>query len=346
MVSLFSEARNDASSKPEIPALRPLNNQLVSQTIFPIYGKIMDRLHAMAIFIETVDAGSMSAAGRNLNMPVPTLSRKLTDLENHLGTKLLRRSTRRLDLTDAGAAYLAACKLILEQVGDAEREAAGEYVAPKGELVLTAPISLGRRHVLPIVNEFLAQHPAITVRLGLSDQRLDLLSEHVDLAVRIGPLADSGLVATRVGEMRWVVVASPGFLAAHGAPRTPADLARYPCVGVDFIDLATSWRFRGKGATADYMIPVRTRLAVTTGEGAVDAAVAGVGLTQVLHYHAAPAIAAGALSMVLAEYEAAPVPLSIVYTGQGRMPVKTRTFLDFAAPKLRHTMSFPSPGLM
>jgi DNA-binding transcriptional LysR family regulator len=299
----------------------------------------MDRLEAMALLIETVECGSMSAAGRKLNMPVPTLSRKLSDLENHLGTRLLTRSTRRLELTDAGAGYLAASRRILEQVSEAERDASGEYVAPRGELVITAPLAFGRKHVLPVVNAFLAQHPDITVRLGLADQRLDLVGEHVDLAVRIGTLQDSSLMATRVGDIRWIVVASPAFLAAHGTPRVPEDLDRWPCVGVDFINLDTSWCFRAPGASADYRIGIRSRLAVTTGEGAVDAAVAGVGITQVLRYQTAPHLENGALQEILQEHERAPMPLSIVYTGGGRMPLKTRSFLDFAAPCLKARLS-------
>lgn len=295
----------------------------------------MDRLEAMSLLIETVECGSMSAAGRKLGTPVATLSRKLSDLEAHLGVRLLTRSTRKLELTEAGLAYLAASRRILEQVAEAEKEAAGEYLVPRGELLLTAPLSFGRRHVLPVANAFLAQHPDITVRLALSDEHLDLVGQHVDLAVRLGRLTDSQLIARRVGAMPWVIVASPQLLAAHGEPKTPDDLAGMPCVGVDFLNLATWWRFRVPGASADHNVRVKCRLAVTTGEGAVDAASAGIGLTQVLLYQAAPAIAEGRLKVVLAEYEAAPLPASIVYTGRGKMPLKTRSFLDFAAPRLK-----------
>jgi DNA-binding transcriptional LysR family regulator len=295
----------------------------------------MDRLEAMSLLIETVECGSMSAAGRKLAMPVATLSRKLSDLEAHLGVRLLTRSTRRLELTEAGQEYVASSRLILEQVGELERAVAGEYLAPRGELLLTAPLSFGRRHVLPMVNDFLAQHADISVRLALSDEHLDLIGQRVDLAVRIGRLSDSQLIARRTGVMPWVVVASPELLARTGEPRTPDDLADLPCVGIDFINLAASWRFRVPGAGADHNVPVRCRLAVSNGEGAVDAAIAGVGLTQTLLYQAAPAIARGRLKVVLGGYAAAPLPVSIVYTGRGRMPLKTRSFLDFAAPRLK-----------
>lgn len=295
----------------------------------------MDRLEAMSLFIETVECGSMSAAGRKSGTPVATLSRKLSDLEAHLGVRLLTRTTRKLELTEAGTAYLAAARRILEDVGEAEREAAGEYLTPRGELLLTAPLSFGRRHVLPVANAFLAQHPDITIRLALSDQHVDLVGQHVDLAVRLGGLTDSQLIARKLGDMPWVIVASPEFLAAHGEPKSPDDLADLPCVGVDFINLASWWRFRAKDAGKDHTVRVRCRLAVSTGEGAVDAAIAGIGLTQTLLYQAAPAIRAGQLKAVLTEFQAAPMPVSIVYTGRGKMPLKTRSFLDYAAPRLK-----------
>jgi DNA-binding transcriptional LysR family regulator len=294
----------------------------------------MDRFEAMGLLIETVEQGSMSAAGRKLGVPLPTLSRKLADLEEHLGVRLLIRSTRRLELTEAGVSYLEASRRILEEVGEAERRAGGEYVTPRGTVLVAAPQSFGRRHVLPIVGDYLADHPEVSVRLNLSDQHLDLVGDRVDIAVRIGVLPDSQLMAKRVGDMRWVVVGSPAFLTAHGEPERPQDLERWPCVGVDNIQLASWWRFRKPGDRNDHVVAVRPRLAVNSGEGAVDGAVAGLGLTQTMLYQAAPALEAGRLRIVLREWEAAPLPLSIVYTGQGRMPMKTRSLLDFASPRL------------
>jgi DNA-binding transcriptional LysR family regulator len=295
---------------------------------------MMDRLEAMSLLIETSECGSMSAAGRKLGMPVATLSRKLAELEAYLGVRLLTRSTRRLELTEAGSVYLAASRRILDLVGDAEREAVGEYILPRGELVLTAPLSFGRLHVLPIVTAFLASNPEITIRLGLSDHQIDLVGEHVDLAFRIGELDDSQLVARRVGDIRWVVVGSPDYLAAQGVPRRPEDVLPMPCVGVDYMQLAAWWRFRDDAGKGDRIQAVRPRLSVTTAHGAVDAAAAGVGLTQTVLYEAAPAIAAGQLRIVLSAFEARPLPLSIVYSERGRMPLKTRSFLDFAVPRL------------
>src|SRR5271169_6668672 len=190
----------------------------------------MDRLDAMSVLVSVVETGSFSAASRKLGAPLPTVSRKVSELEAHLNTRLLIRSTRRLTLTDAGAAYVAACKRILEQVGDAERAASGEYRSPRGDLVVTAPIVFGRLHVLPAIDELLATYREIDVRLVLSDRNVHLIDDHVDLAVRIGALPDSSMVATRVGSVRRVVCASPAYLAEHGIPKAPEDLSALACV--------------------------------------------------------------------------------------------------------------------
>jgi len=168
----------------------------------------------MLIFVTAVDLGSLSAASRRLRVPLATVSRKLSDLEAHLKTRLLNRSTRRLELTEAGQLYIAACRRILDEVGEAERAASGEHSAPRGDLSITAPIVLGRLNVVPIVVAFLNAYPEIDVRIALADRFVNLLEEHVDIAVRIGQLTDSSLVATRVGFVRRVVCASPSYFAA------------------------------------------------------------------------------------------------------------------------------------
>ena len=295
----------------------------------------MDRLDAMSILVAAVEAGSLSAASRRLGTPLPTVSRKVSELETHLGTRLLIRSTRKLTLTDAGAAYVAACKRILEQVGEAERAASGEYSAPKGDLVITAPIVFGRLHVLPVVDEFLAAFSEINVRLVLSDRNVHLIDDHVDLAVRIGALPDSSMVATRVGSVRRVVCASPDYLAAHGTPKTPEDLSALSCVTFDGLMSSTAWSFGSVCPGAQRAVPVRSRLSVNTAEAAIDAAIAGVGVTRVLSYQAAQAVQQGVLQIVLADYESEPLPINLVHVGQGLLPLKTRVLLDFLAPRIR-----------
>ena len=293
----------------------------------------MDRLAAMSVFVAVVEAGSFSGAARHLRMPVPTVSRKVSELEAQLAARLLTRSTRQLALTEAGTAYLAACKRILEDVTAAERGASGEYQAPRGELAITAPIVFGRLHVVPIVAEFLQLYPEVNVQLTLVDRSLHLLDEHLDLAVRVGELPDSTLIATRVGLLRKVVCASPDYLAKHGTPRTPPELANHECVSFSGLTGPEGWSF-GTGRD-EKPIRIRARLAVNTAEAALDAAIAGVGLTRVLSYQAAAAAKAGTLVIVLRKYEPAPLPVSLVYSRQLLLPKKLRVFLDLAAPRLK-----------
>lgn len=294
----------------------------------------MDRLDAMTVFVTAVEQGSLSAAGRKLGMPLATVSRKLTDLEAHLRARLLHRSTRKLTLTDAGEAYLAACKQILDEVGDAERAAGGEYRAPTGELIVTAPLVFGRLHVLPIAAEFLAAYPDVDVKLLLSDRPFDLVAEQVDVALRVGELADSRMVATRLGSIRRVVCGSPGYFAEHGRPRAPQDLASHQAVDYIAPFGADPWRFEGQRET----VRPRARLSVNTAEAALDAAIAGTGLTRVLSYQAQAAIDAGKLVVVLAKHEPAPLPVHLLHAGRARLPLKLRAFLDFSTPRLRQRL--------
>ncbi|NMK45887.1 LysR family transcriptional regulator [Achromobacter sp. Bel] len=292
-----------------------------------------DRLESMSILVAVVHAGSFSAAARDLKMPLATVSRKVADLEAHLSTRLLHRSTRQLSLTEAGQAYVAACRHILEAVGEAERAAAGEYAAPKGELVLTAPIVFGRLHLLPVVAAFLKTYPDIDVRMVLTDRVVPLIEEHVDAALRIADLPDSSFIAAPIGWVRRVVCASPAYLAEHGTPAHPRELGRHACITFEQMASRQVWNFAsGKSEIA---VPVRSRLAVSTAEAAVDAAVAGVGITRVVSYQMADALQAGALRIVLAPYEPTPWPINLVHTGQGILPLKLRAFLDFAVPRLK-----------
>jgi DNA-binding transcriptional LysR family regulator len=296
-----------------------------------IIWKNMDRLEAMSLLIAAAEAGSLSGAGRRLGVPLPTVSRKIAELEAHLDARLLVRTTRKLALTDAGEAYVAAARRILDAVGDAERAAAGEFSAPKGELNITAPVLFGRLHVLPAVNDFLSEHPAIDVRLMLSDRNQHLIDDHIDMAVRIGALADSALIATRVGSLRRVVVGTPDYFAAHGEPASPDDLAAHTCVNFDAPGAPAMWNFRG----AQKAVQMRARLSVNTAEAAIDAALAGVGVTRVLSYQAARAVREGKLRVVLEAFESEPIPVHFVHAAQGQLPRKMRSFLDFAVPRVR-----------
>ncbi|HEX9768004.1 MAG TPA: LysR family transcriptional regulator [Kiloniellales bacterium] len=293
----------------------------------------MDRLESMSMLVTAADAGSLSAASRRLGRPLTTVSRRISALEAHLGTRLLNRSSRRLTLTDAGRSYVAACKRILDDVKEAERAAIGEYSAPRGELTVTAPIVFGRLHVLPVVTEFLKAYPEIDIRMVLADRVVNLVEDHVDLAVRIGDLPDSGLVATRVGAIRRVVCASPAYFSLRGTPRRPGELGAHDCVSFEGLMVPEAWTFAIERSLAS--VPIHSRLVVNTAEAAVDAAIAGVGIARVLSYQIAAAMRAGTLAIALREFEPAPWPISLVYGGGRPVPLKLRAFLDFAAPRLK-----------
>jgi len=241
-------------------------------------------------------------------------------------------------MTEAGADYVFSCRRILEDISDAERKASGEYVSPKGELVLTAPVVFGRLHVVPVVAEFLAAYPDIHVRLVLSDRNAQLLDDHIDLAVRIGALPDSSMIAVQVGSVRQIVCASPDYLSAHGTPKKPADLLGMSCITFDALGSTTSWSFANKTGRNEHVVPIRSRLSVNTAEAALDSAIAGVGATRVLSYQAAKAIEEGALRLVLEAFEPSSVPVSLIHTAQGLLPLKTRSFIDFAVPRLRASL--------
>ena len=295
----------------------------------------MDRLEAMSLVVAVAEAGSLSAASRKLGVPLPTVSRKISELEAHLSTRLLTRSTRRLALTDSGAAYVAAAKRILDEVNEVERAASGEHAAPRGELVITAPVVFGRLHVLPVIAEFLARWPEINVRLVLADRNLHLIDDRVDIAVRIGALADSALVSIQVGAVRSVVCGSPAYFAAHGVPKRPEDLTALSAVTFDPLSSPQHWIFRDPKSKRELRAPVRSRLTVNTAEAAIDGAAAGIGVTRVLSYQVAQAVLDGRIQIVLAEYEPAPAPVSLIHSRQGLTPLKVRMALDFAAPRLR-----------
>jgi DNA-binding transcriptional LysR family regulator len=292
----------------------------------------MDRFDAMSVLLTVVREGSISAGARRLHAPLATVSRKIADLERHLGTRLLVRTSRRIALTDAGHGFVEATREILERLEEAERTAAGEYSEPRGELSVTASVMFGRRHVLPIATDFLKANPRIDLRLSLLDRQVNLIEEHHDIGIRLGHLEDSNLVAAKVGQVRRLICASPDYLARHGTPLIPADLAGHD--GISSGDFATlpGWRFRGDNAV---LVEPRPRVSVNTVEAAIDASVAGLGLARLLSYQVVDELRSGALVPVLADFAPDPIPVQLVYAAQGMLPVKLRAFLDWAVPQLR-----------
>ena len=297
----------------------------------------MDRLEAMSILVGAAEAGSLSAASRRMGIPLPTVSRNVAELEAHLKTTLFVRSRKGLQLTEAGRSYVAGAKDILENITQVERAAAGEYMAPTGDLVIAAPVVFGRQHLLPVVGEFLNAFPDVNLRLIQSDKNMHLIDDHIDAALRIGALADSALKAMALGSVRLVICASPGYIARHGRPNSPEDLSRHSCILAEAFGMPQTWRI--KTQKGDIAIPVRSRLIVNTMEAAIDAAIAGVGLTLALSYQVAEQVRRGELQILLAKFKQPAWPVHFLYNAQDRMPLKLRAFLDFSAPRLRQRLA-------
>ncbi len=287
----------------------------------------------MAVFVQVAEHRSFAAAARRLKRSPAAVTRVIGELEARLGVRLLNRTTRAVSLTEAGERFMAGARRVLTDLEEIERAAAGEGTAPRGELRVTAPILFGRLHVLPIVTEFLDRFPDVSVTLNLLDRPVDLVEEGLDIAVRIGPLAESSAVATRVGAVRRIVVASPRYLAQHGTPQTPADLGQHAVVAFSGVAGVERWVFHD--ASGEMGVAIRARLVVTTAEAALDAVRAGSGITRVLSYQAADDISRGSLVRLLSSHEAHELPIHLLYPG-GRHPApKLRAFVDFARPRLR-----------
>ena len=303
----------------------------------------MDRLEAMSVLLAVVEEGSLSAASRRLRAPLATVSRKVADLERHLRAQLFLRTSRRIQLTDAGRAYVEAAKRILEQVQEAERDAAGEYKIPRGELHVTAPTMFGRTHVLPLAIAFLKAQPEIDLRLLLSDRQVNMVEERIDVAIRIGHLVDGDLRATKVGEVRRVACASPDYLARHGVPATPDELAAHDGITFRGFANAPEWRYRGDSPA--WIAEPRTRLAVNSTESAVAATVAGLGIARLLSYQVERELRSGSLVAILQAFAPDPMPVNLVYPASSLLPHKARAFLDWTAPRLRTRLGAPAPGM-
>lgn len=297
----------------------------------------MDQLDAMAVFLAAVEMGSFSKASQKLGVPLATVSRKMADLETHLRGTLLVRSAKGLELTPAGRSYAASAKAILEQVAEAERTAAGEYAEPKGDLVVTAPIMFGRLHVLPVVTRFLNSFPEVSVGLVLTDRVTHFLDDQVDVALRVGDLPDSNLVAVGLGSIRRVVCGSPEYLDTRGEPAAPDDLALHSVISFESISASVRWGFWSDGEEIN--TPIRTRLSVNTIDAAIDAGLSGAGLVRAMSYQVVEYVRQQRLRVVLERFEPKPRPVHLVYDRQRRLPLKLRTFVDFVVPRLRERVT-------
>lgn len=292
----------------------------------------MDRFEALRSLVVAVDEGSFSRAAKRSGVPLPTVSRRIADLEEHLGAQLLVRTSRGLVLTEAGEQFVVTARRLLDDLDDAERAASGEYRAPRGQLVVTAPLGLGRLHVAPIVHDFLAAYPDVNVRLVLSDQSIILAEAHIDLAIRVGHLPDSELVARRMGEVRWLVCGSLGYLERRGVPEHPDDLGKHACIALEGLPNSRSWVF--ESGRKRFEIAIVPRLAVNAADAVVDAAKAGAGLCRVVSYQAAAALEKKELTPVLHPFWPSAMPVHMVFGAQRHQPLKMRAFIDFVSPRL------------
>jgi DNA-binding transcriptional LysR family regulator len=286
----------------------------------------MDRIDAMQAFVAVADLQGFAPAARKLGLSPSGVTRLIAALEDRLGARLLQRTTRQVALTDVGARYLERVRRILSDVEEAEGSAEGERTRPIGRLVVSAPVGFGRLHVSPVMTAYLTRYPEVVGELRLSDRMINLVEDGVDLAVRIGHLPDSSLVARHVGEMRRIVVASPDYLKRRGEPKTPEAVASHATIQFGAVTASPEWQFVEDGR--EISVACTPRLTTNSADAAIQYAEQGGGLTRVLAYQAAAAIKGGRLRVVLAKFEALPLPIHIVFPTSRLLSAKVRTFVD------------------
>ena len=286
----------------------------------------MDRIDAMQAFIAVADLQGFAPAARKLRLSPSAVTRLIAALEDRLGARLLQRTTRSVTLTDAGTRYLARARRILADVEEAELAAEGERTKPSGRLVVSAPVGFGRLHVSPVMSAYLKRYPEVSAELRLEDRVVNLVEDGVDLAVRIGILGDSSLVARHVGEMRRIVVAAPSYLKQHGEPKSPAGIATHQTIQFGSTSVTGEWRFAE--GDREIRLNITPRFSSNGADAAVQYAEQGGGLTRVLAYQAADAIRRGTLKVVLQRFEQPPLPIHIVYPTSRLLSAKVRSFID------------------
>ena len=295
----------------------------------------MNQLKSMAAFVQIVEKGSLTAAASHLGLSAATMVRILAELEEHLGVRLLNRTTRRIALTDEGGEYLDHCRRILGEIHALEHRFDRRLAEPKGRLKVTAPIMFGQRHVRPLLTQWLKQMPAVSADLQLLDRPVDLLEEGVDIALRIGPLQDSSLIAIKLGELRYECCASPSLVEQLGMPTDPDDLNRWPAL--EFNRKPAPWAFN-QGNQQWAVSPV-ARFSCNQIPPLLDAAVQGLGAVYVMSYQAAPYIAKGELVPLLRDYQTVAVPVHFVYPHRRLLTSRVRHFIDWAAPRLSEQLA-------
>jgi DNA-binding transcriptional LysR family regulator len=290
----------------------------------------MDRLHLMTVFVTVAEEESFAAGARRLGMSPPAVTRAIFALEDRLGVKLLNRTTRYVRVTDAGNRYLDDCRRIIQEIDEADEAAAGINAEPRGCLAVTAPVVFGRLFVIPGIVDYLRRYPDMEVSAVFLDRVVNLLEEGFDVGIRIGELPDSTMRAIRVAHVRRVLCASPSYLLEHGLPSNPTELIHHNIVSASGVSPVTDWKF-----FPDISVRVKPRLTVTSNDAAIEAVLAGMGVTRLLSYQIDTHLASGRLQTLLTEYEPPPLPIHVIHRESHYASAKVRTFIDLMVAKLR-----------
>jgi DNA-binding transcriptional LysR family regulator len=302
----------------------------------------LDRLAAIQVFAQVVEAGSFAKAAERLGLSTSATSRQVADLEAHLQTRLLNRTTRRVSLTESGRAFYERAVQLLADLTEAEAEASSAAVVPRGTIRLTTSVNFGVRHVAPAIAEFLRRHPEVRFDVSLSDRVVDLVEEGFDLAIRIGAPGADNLVARRLGETRLVPCASPDYLARHGAPSTPEELARHDCFTYEYVSPRQVWRFRDR-AGAERTVRVSGSLHSNNGDLLAEVAAHGVGIVFEPAFIVGPDVRAGRLVPLLQEFVPPPVPIFALYPSRKHLSAKVRRFVEFLVERFAAAQDWSAP---
>jgi DNA-binding transcriptional LysR family regulator len=293
----------------------------------------LDQLHLINVFVAVADTKGFAGAARKLKISPPAVTRAVNELENHLGVRLLTRTTRVVRVTEAGERYADDCRRILAEMAEADEAASGTHRAPHGRLTITAPVLFGCKFVTPVVTAYLQRYPEVSASCWFLDRIVNLMDEGVDVAVRVGELADSTMQAIRVGTVRRVVCAAPDYLERNGIPRAPADLAAHTIVSASAVTPTSDWRMFEDGTPLT--VKVQPRMVTTSNDSALAAAVSGFGLTRLMSYQVADHLRDGRLEIVLREFEPPAMPVSLLHREGRHASPKARAFLDMAIESLR-----------
>jgi DNA-binding transcriptional LysR family regulator len=302
----------------------------------------VDRFEAMRVFSQVVELGSFSKAADHLGLSATAASRHIAELESHLQTRLLNRTTRRVSLTETGRAFYERCTQLLTDLEEAEQEASRAAVVPRGTIKLTCAVNFGVRHLAPTLAEFLAAHAQVGFDVSLSDRTVDLVEEGFDLGIRVGAAGSEHLVARKLGETRLVPCASPAYLAEHGAPRSPDDLAGHNCFTYEYVSPRNVWRFRDP-AGGEHAVRVRGSLHSNNGDLLAEAAARGAGIVFEPAFIVGPDLRAGRLVPLLQDYMPAPVPIYAVYPSRKHLSAKVRVFVDFLVTRFADAQDWSAP---